>query len=187
MILDKYGWPVEKALSQKGRCTIASGDTLCFFNALNNEPPASNFATLDTRNAIPVLDFDPDTDESAEFGGFMPRHYDAGGVTLTIGWMATDTTVTPHNVIWNAAFKSVTNDADDLDSKAFAAVNTVTDEEASASGEVSYCTIAFADGADMDSVAAGEYFRLQIIRDADNGSDNLTDDAELVFVEIKET
>jgi len=117
----------------------------------------------------------------------MPRSYRGGGVTVTIGWMATDTTVTPHNVVWNAAFKSVTDDADDLDTKAYAAVNAVTDAEASASGEVAYAEIAFTDGADMDSVAAGEYFRLKITRDADNGSDTLTDDAELVFVEIRET
>jgi len=157
------------------------------FTALSNEPPAANFATLDTRNSIPVLDFDADADESAEFSGVMPRSYGGGGVTVTIGWMATDTTVTPHNVVWNAAFKSVTDDADDLDTKAYAAVNTVTDAEASASGEVAYSVITFTDGADMDSVAAGEYFRLIITRDADNGADTLTDDAELVFVEIRET
>ena len=157
------------------------------FTALNNEPPAANYATLDTRNSIPVLDFDDTTDETAEFGGVMPRHYGGGGVTVTIGWMATDTTVTPHNCIWDAAFKSVSDDADDLDSKSYAAVNSVTDAEASASGEVAYATITFTDGADMDSVAAGEYFRLKVTRDADNGSDTLTDDAELVFVEIKET
>lgn len=166
---------------------MASGDTLAIFTALNNEPPASNFATLDTRNSIPVLDFDADTNETAEFGGFMPRNYSGEGVTVTLGWMATDTTVTPHNVIWDVAFKSVTNDADDLDSKAYAAVNSVTDEEASASGEVSYCIITFTDGADMDSVAVGEYFRMKVTRDADNGSDNLTGDAELLFVEIRET
>lgn len=166
---------------------MASGDTLVSFTALNNEPPASNYATLDTRNSIPVLDFNDSTDETAEFGAVMPRNYAGGGVTVTLGWMATDTTVTPHNVVWNAAFKSVSDDADDLDTKAFAAVNAATDAEASASGEVAYTTITFTDGEDMDSVAAGEYFRLKVTRDADNGSDTLTDDAELLFVEIKET
>lgn len=167
---------------------MASGDTLVVFTALHNEPPAANYATLDTRNNIPVLDFNDGTDETAEFGGVMPRHYSATtGVTVTLGWMATDTTVTPHNCIWDVAFKSVTDDADDLDSKAYAAVNSVTDAEASASGEVAYATITFTDGADMDSVAAGEYFRLKVTRDADNGSDTLTDDAELVFVEVKDT
>jgi hypothetical protein len=166
---------------------MASGDTLIVFTALNNEPPSSAWASFDTRNQVPVLDFDADTDSSAEFGGVMPRNYAGGGVTVTIGWMATDTTVTPHNVVWDVAFKSVTNDADDLDTKAFAAVNSVTDQEASASGEVAYAAITFTNGADMDSVAAGEYFRLRVTRDANNGSDSLTDDAELVFVEIKES
>ncbi len=166
---------------------MASGDTLVVLTALHNEPPASNYATPDTRNNIPVLDFDADTDETAEFSAVMPRNYDGGGVTVTLGWMATDTTVTPHNCIWDVAFKSVSDDADDLDSKAYAAVNSVTDQEASASGEVAYATITFTDGADMDSVAAGEYFRLKVTRDANNGSDTLTLDAELLFVEIKET
>lgn len=166
---------------------MASGDTLCVFGPLHNEPPASNFATLDTRNSIPVLDFNDSTDESAVFKGIMPRHYDGGGVTVYIHWMATDVTVTPHNVVWSAAFKSVTEDADDLDSKAFDTAQSTTDAEPSASGETAVTAIAFTDGDQMDNVAAGELFFLQITRDADNGSDTLTDDAELVLVEIKET
>ena len=167
---------------------MASGDTLCVFTPLNNIPPAASFATLDTRNSIDVLDFNDSADELAVFKGIMPRHY-AGttGVTVYIHWMATDTMVTPHNIVWNAAFKSVTEDADDLDTKAFAADNTTTDAEASASGETAITVITFTDGADMDTVLAGELFFLQITRDADNGSDTLTDDAELVIVEIKET
>ena len=166
---------------------MASGDTLAVFFPAMSEPPSSNYATFDTRNGVLVLDFDDSTDESVEFPGFMPRHYDGGGLTCTIGWMATDTTVTPHNCIWDLSFKSVSDDADDLDSKTFAAVNSVTAAEASASGEVDYATITFTDGADMDSVEAGEYFRLKINRDANNASDTLTGDAELVFIEIRET
>jgi len=169
---------------------MASGDTLCTFFPADGEPPSSNYATPDTRNGVLVLDFDDTTQESMEFAGFMPRHYAGGGITITLGWMATDTTVTPHNCVWEAAFKSVSDDADDLDSKAFAAVNhTGAVAEASASGEVAYDTITFTDGADMDSVAAGEYFRLIVARDSDdtNATDSLTGDAELVFIEIKET
>jgi hypothetical protein len=41
----------------------------------------------------------------------------------------------------------------------------------------------------MDSLAVGEMFRLKIRRDADGsvGTDDVTTDAELVGVEIKET
>lgn len=167
---------------------MASGNSLCAFFPGDGDPPTSAFATLDKRNGVLVLDFDDTTDESIQFAGLMPRHYAGGGVTVTIGWMSTDTTITAgHQCRWDVAFKSVTDDADDLDTKAFAAAQSVSSDEASASGEVKYVTIAFTDGAQMDSVAAGEYFRLQITRDANHADDDLTGDAELTFIEIRET
>ena len=169
---------------------MASGDTLAVFFANNNEPPDTNPATPDTRGGASnaqhlVLDFDAGTDESAEFGGFMPRHYGGGGITVTIGWMAS--TATSGNCILDLAFKSVSDDLDDLDTKAFDAANSVTDAPASASGEVKYSTITFTDGDDMDFVSAGEYFRMRLTRDADNASDTMAGDAELLFIEIRET
>ncbi len=151
--------------------------------------PVSAFATLDTRNDNLVLDFDDTTNEVAMFQGFMPEHYGGNGVTLRIGVMATDLTVTPHDVSVFAFFKSVTDNVDDLDTKNFAVPqsNTAVDE-AAASGRVRYFTIAFTNGAQMDSVAAGEMFYLLIMRDAqDATNDDLTDDMELVFVEVRET
>lgn len=166
---------------------MASGDTLCVFTPLDNQPPSSNYATLDTRNGYLVLDFDASTDESAVFQGFMPRNYDGGGVTVTVGWAAT--TATTGTISLDVAFMSVTDDADDLDTKAFAAANNANPTTATASGEVDYVTIAFTDGADMDSVAAGETFFLKVTRDADGttSTDDMTGDMELVFVEIQET
>ncbi|KKK65637.1 hypothetical protein LCGC14_2972130, partial [marine sediment metagenome] len=52
-------------------------------------------------------------------------------------------------------------------------------------GLVDIVTVTFTDGADMDSVAVGELFRLKVTRDA--VSDDAAGDAELVAVEIKET
>ena len=63
---------------------MASGQTLCIFTPLHNEPPASNPAILDTRNQHTVLDFDPTTNESAVFKGIMRRNYGGGGVTVDI-------------------------------------------------------------------------------------------------------
>ena len=166
---------------------MASGNTLCTFFPKQGEPPSSNAATPDTRNGIMVLDYDDTTDESIEFPGFMPRHYAGGGITITLGWMAT--TATSNTISLDVAFKSVSDDADDLDTKAFAAANNANPVPASATGEVQYTTITFTDGADMDSVAAGEYFRMLVTRDADSttSTDNMTGDMELVFIEIKET
>lgn len=166
---------------------MASGDTLAIFTPLINEPPAANFATLDTRNSIPVLDFDAAADETAQFTGVMPRNYGGGGVTVTVGWMAS--TATSGAISLDVAFKSVTDDADDLDTKAYAAPNNANPTAANVSGEVDYVEITFTDGADMDSVAAGEMFQLEITRDADGttSTDDMAGDMELVFVEIKET
>ena len=164
---------------------MASGDTLAVFTPLANVPPATANATLDTRNGHPVLDFDATTDEQAVFGGVLPRNYGGGGVTVAIAWMAT--TATTGDVVWTAAFEAHADDAFDLDADGFAAANSATGTTASASGEVQYTDIAFTDGADMDSLAAGESYRLKITRDADNGSDTMTGDAELLRVEIRET
>ena len=98
---------------------MASGDTLLILTPHHNNPPDSNPATLDTRNDIPVLDFDADTDESAVFRAVMPRNYGGGGITLTLYWSAS--TAITGNVVWKAAFRSFTDDGDDLDTKSFAA------------------------------------------------------------------
>lgn len=164
---------------------MASGDSLCVFTPLHNQPPSSSFATLDTRNSHPVLDFDAAADESAIFGSILPRHYDGGGVTVMLVWLAS--TATADDVVWDVAFERHQDDTDDLDSDSFAAVNSATATCASASGEPQYTDVAFTDGADMDSVAAGESFRLKVTRDADNASDDMTGDAELLRVEIRET
>ena len=160
-----------------------AGLLLAGFDARNGEAPSANFATLDTRNQIPVLDFDPAADESMVFATVMPPGYGGGGVTVTIGWTSTATT---QEVVWDATFMSITDDADDVDTKSFAAVNSVTATTATAPGEVDYASISFTDGADMDSVVAGEWFRLKITRDADNANDDVPVDAELIFVKIVE-
>lgn len=164
---------------------MASGDSLCVFEPKNNDPPAANYATLDTRNSHPVLDFNNDADEEAVFPGVLPRHYDGGGVTVMLVWMADGVVV--NEVVWDAQFERHADDAFDLDGDGFAAVQSVTATAPSVDGEVSYDDIAFTNGAEMDSLAAGESFRLKIRRDADNGADDLDADAQLLRVEIRET
>jgi len=167
---------------------MASGDTLVVFTPLHNEPPTANFATLDLRNNHPVLDFDATTDEEAVFSGYLPENYDGGGLTITIIWMASS--ATSGDVVWQVAIESHTDDADDLDSDSFAAFNGSGAVTApSASGEPGYDNVTFTTGADMDSLAKDESFRLKVRRDADDTSatDNMSGDAELTKVVVKET
>lgn len=165
---------------------MASGDTLFVFHPYHNEPPASNYATLDTRNLHPCLDFDAATNESAVFSGVMPRHYAGGGVTVIVHWAATSDTTDTHHCFWDAAFERIAEGDLDVDADSFADVNSLdTDHCNATSGKLTTTEIGFSDGADMDSVAVGEHFRLKITRDAAN--DDMTGDAELYAIEIKET
>ena len=164
---------------------MASGDTLIRFTAYEATYPTTEPAFPGMRNEVPVMWFEDGQDTRVEFSGFMPRYYDSGGVTATLGWMAE--TATSGNCRWEVAWKSVTDDADDLDTKSFASAQNATDAAASASGEVAYHTDTFTDGAQIDSVAAGEYFRLEVFRNGNHGQDSINDDVQLIFVELRET
>ena len=164
---------------------MASGNTLLIFTPLGNEPPAANYATFDVRNQHPCLDFDAATNESAVWTGIMPQHY-AGttGVTVLIHWAASTDTTDTHHCYWDAGFELCAGL--DMDSDSFAAVNSVdTDHCNATTGIETITSIAFTNGADMDSVIAGSLFRLIITRDAAN--DDMTGDAEVYAVEIRET
>lgn len=171
---------------------MASGDTLCVFTARDAVPSATSGAThgilagaASPAEGVPTLAFDAATDEHADFTGVMPRAYGGGGLTLTLYWAAA---ATSGAVVWNAAIRRIADDAEDIDTTAHSYdANAVTATTASAAGEVDYAAITFTNGADMDSLAVGELFILRITRDADNGSDDMTGDALLIAVEIKET
>ena len=166
---------------------MASGDVLAVFTPHSNLPPSSAFATFDTRAGFLVLDFDDTTDESAIFMGFLPNNYAGGGFTVKVLWMATS--ATSGTISLDVAFMSVTDDADDLDTKAFAAANNANPTTATATGEVDYISVTFTDGADSDSVAANEMFFIKVTRDADGttSTDDLVGDMELLEVVVTET
>ena len=161
---------------------MASGNTLVIFTPLHNQPPAAAFATLDVRNAHPVLDFDAAADEDAVFGSVLPRHYAGGGLTVTIHWTATSATT--GDTVWNATIERMNTD---LDADSFPSVQAATTTCNATSGIIATTAITFTDGAQMDSLAVGEAFRLKITRDANAAGDTMAGDAELHRVEIRET
>jgi len=163
---------------------MASGDTLLIFTPLANEPPTTNYATLDTRNSHPVLDFDAGTNESAVFTAVMPRNYAGGGVTVYLHYAMTS--ATSGDIDWDVEFERIGDQQLDIDADSFASAQSVDNTTVpGTSGNVDIVSVAFTDGAQMDSVAVGELFRLRITRDA--ASDTATGDAELVGIELKET
>lgn len=164
---------------------MASGDTLMVCVPQCNQPPAANYATFDTRNDHLILDFDPDADESAIFPGVMPASYAGGGLTVTLVWLASS--ATSGEARWDVAFERHQDDTTDLDSDSFAGVQSVTATAPSASGEPKYSGISFTDGAQIDSIAVSESFRMKVTRDADHADDDMAGDAELLRIIIKET
>jgi len=163
---------------------MASGDTLLIFTPLHNEPTATVMAVPDRRNQHPVLDFDDAENWSAVFSAIMPRNYDGSGVTVYIHYAMS--TAESGNIDWDAAFERIGDQQQDIDSDGFEPVQSVDDITVPGnSGDVDIVSIAFTNGAQMDSIAVGEAFRLKITRDA--VSDTASGDAELLKVEIKET
>jgi hypothetical protein len=163
---------------------MASGNTLLIFTALHNAPPASNPATFDTENGTPVLEFDTTTQEIAIFLGVLPRHYASGGVTVYVHWAAD--TATTGTIGWDVAFERIGDGSQDITADGFASAQTVTAATVpGTAGLVDITNVAFTDGAQMDSVAVGESFRLRVRRDVAN--DSAAGDAQLLAVEIKET
>lgn len=164
---------------------MSSGDTLEKFVAMQNEPPSSNYATVDTRNGHWVLDFDTTTQETAIFTGLMPRNYsDVTGVTVYIHAMLSS--ATSGTLGWDVSFERMSDSTTDLDSDSFATAQTVTATTVpGTSGVVLVLSVAVTKGANMDSVVAGDSFRLRVRRDVAN--DSATGDAELLLVEVKET
>lgn len=161
---------------------LANPLTIARWTSLDNQPPAANYATFDTRNSIAVLDFDDSADESAIFVGVMPAAAVlTGGVAVYLHWMAT--TATSGAVIWEA---SIERSNTDLDSDSFATVAFASGSANGTSGIVTKTTISISSG-NIDGVTAGDLFRLKISRDANgtNGTDDMTGDAELIAVELR--
>ena len=164
---------------------MASGDTLVIFMPGASSPRLTNPALPDRRNEHNVLDYNDTTNEDAVFEGVMPQHYAATtGVTVYIHYSMS--TATSGDIDWDVSWERVGDQQLDIDADSFAAANSVDNTTVpGTSGFVDIVSVAFTDGADMDSVAKGEKFRLKVTRDA--VSDTASGDAELHAVELRET
>jgi hypothetical protein len=144
-----------------------------------NEAPSSNYATLDTRNGHPCLDFDTTTQEAAIFTGVLPPDYLGGGITVTV--FCSMTSATSGTVGWLVSIERINASGLDIDADSFATAQTITATTVpGTSGQVLAMSVNISNGANMDSLAAGELFRIKIERDVSN--DTATGDAELLRV-----
>jgi hypothetical protein len=151
--------------------------TYAVFTPMTSQPPASNYATLDTRNSIAVLDFDDSTEESAFWVGAMPEAASlASGLIVNIFFMATS--ATSGDARFGAQFERMNTDED---SDSF---DTATEATVATSGTSGIVTKLAITCTTIDSIAAGEAYRLKIYRDT-SGADTITGDVEVVAVELR--
>lgn len=160
-----------------------SSKPLISFRPMDNEPPTTNYATLDLRNNRPVLDFDATTQETAVFFGFMPTGY--GGGNLIVSVYVALTSATTGTVGFDTAIERINASGLDIDSDSFATDQTLTATTVpGTSGQILKLAVTITAGANTDSLAAGEAFRLRIRRDVAN--DTATGDAEVLGVTLEE-
>lgn len=162
---------------------MASGDTLAAFTPQAGEPPSTNFATLDTRNLHPILDFDDTANESIVFSFVLPRSYAGGGFTVYVHYaMTSATTLT---IDWDISMEQIGDQQLDIDSDSFGTATSIDNTTVpGTTGNVDIVNGAITH-ANAGSPTVGDGMRLKVLRDA--VSDDASGDGELRFVEIKET
>lgn len=154
--------------------------TSIVFTPLDNQPPGTNYATMDSRNAIMILDFDASTDESAIFVGVIPQGMIlSSGVVVRIIWMATS--ATSGSCRWGAQIERMNSD---MDGDSFDTAGTAGTATNGTSGIPNITEITLTN---IDGISSGDPFRVKVYRDADgtSGTDDMTGDAELIAVEIR--
>ncbi len=160
---------------------MASGDPVV--QVIQVMPPGSDNALPDIRvggstpaEGVPLYDFPAAADAYLDML-CMLAGYDGGGLTFTTPWSASS--ASSGEVRWRIGIRRMNDDAEDIDASHTYVYNEVTDTAPSASGELSYPTIAFTDGADMDSWANGELAIVRVQRKYSQGDDDMSGDAEL--------
>lgn len=156
------------------------------FTPLDNQPPTSAYATLDTRTSgVAVLDYDQTALESAIFVGCLPEAaVTTSGLKVRLAWTA-DTVTNTDAVVWAIQWQKI-DTATDLDTDAFSNTVTATAAASGTAGVPVITEITITGTANLDSIVAGDFYRIKISRDGTNASDTLTNDACLVAVEIRD-
>jgi len=149
------------------------------------EFPASNFPQLTLVNRRPVLAFDASTDETAYWTFVAPQGL-TGTITLVITYMMAS--ATSGTVGLQAQLEAVTDgDATDLDNTtSFDSVNnSASTTVPGTAGHIDQISITLTNS---DSLAAGDYVRLSVNRDADGSAitDSATGDLYLLTVELRD-
>ena len=119
------------------------------------------------------------------FQSVLPVSYNGGGLTVELYWAATS--ATSGNVVWAVYIERIDVGGLDTDADSFVSQTASAAATSGTSGALTKTSVPFTSGAQMDSLAAGEPFRLKVARLASDGNDTMAGDAELFRVVVRET
>ncbi len=148
----------------------------------HNQPPSANFATLDTRGGIDVLDFTETTENAAIFPVVIPISTNfTGGMEIAVRWSCTTETTALCTVGWIVDTQSL--DLSSLDSVSMIWSNSATIIGATVptTSGVSKVTSTTLGYSALSTLSANDYFRVRIRRDINN--DFARGDVELIAVQ----
>jgi hypothetical protein len=156
--------------------------TRAVFTPLSAEFPASNYPALTLSNRRPVLAFDAGTDEACYWTGIAPQGL-TGTITVVVTYAMAS--ATSGAVYFQAQLEAITA-ADATDTDATTSFDTANSGNGTVPGTAGYIQQISITMTNADSIAAADYFRLSLNRDADNASDTATGDAYVLAVELRD-
>lgn len=155
--------------------------TIAFLSPFSAELPSSNFPELLTVNGRPALAFDATINESALWTAIAPQSI-TGALTALV-WYAM-ALATSGDVDVDVSVEAVT-DGDSLDFDAAESFDTVNSmDNTTVPGTAGYSDVVTVTLTNKDSIAAGDYFRVKLTRDA--ASDTASGDMYVFGVELRD-
>lgn len=157
--------------------------TRATFTPYAAEFPSTAFPQLTLSNRRPVLAFDAVTQETCQWTGIAAQGF-TGTVTAVISYIMA--TATANLVDFEVSLEAVTDgDATDLDAvDSFDTVNSANATVPGTAGHIGQLSVTLTNA---DSIAAGDYFRLKVSRDADDATnDTATGDCHVLSVELRD-
>lgn len=146
--------------------------------------PASNYAPFSLSNQRPILMYDAATDETAYW-----TLVGVQGITtpLTLVITYAMASATSGNVIMYAQVEAI-SDGDAIDTDSTTSFDSANTSSATAvpgtAGYIDQISITLTNN---DSIAAADYVRISISRDADNAGDTATGDLYLLVAELRDS
>lgn len=148
--------------------------------------PSANFPELTQINQRPALAFDAATDETAYWTDIAPQGL-TGTITLIVSYVMAS--ATSGTVGLQASIEAITDgDAVDLDATTSfdTANNSASTTVPATAGYIDQISITMTNA---DSIAAGDYYRISVNRDADGSAitDSATGDLYILAIELRDS